>query len=218
MFSNTVQEDQVTFTKRKQQASNIIVNALRDLALRIVRAITGNPKDMLIKLDARYDSKSTASKISRMSELVSDRYKSLREDVAKHIDRLSGIIVQLRLMDTNLEDSVAVEILIWSIQVPELASETASIKKISERDLKREDVSARLVEEVADLPNIPGNSFKANAASVHCQICLRTSHPTEKCFLNPINPDSKLQLPNGTVQQILKPSKGKQDKGKKRVR
>lgn len=111
-------------------------------------------------------------------------------------------------MDTNLEDSVAVGVLISSIQVPELDPETASIKAISERDLKWEDLHARLIEEVADLRHIPGNSFKANAASVHCQICLRSLHPTEKCFLNPMSPDNKLQLPHGTVQQILKPLKG----------
>lgn len=92
VFGNTVQEDQVKSTKRKQQASNIIGNALRDPALRILRSFIGNPKDTLIKLDVRYDSKSTVFKISRMSEVVSDRYASLRKNVSKHIDRLLRII------------------------------------------------------------------------------------------------------------------------------
>lgn len=136
VFGNIFPEDQVKFTERKQQASNIILNALSDPALRVVRSVGENPRDMLVNLNATYDMESTASKISRMSEMVSVRYTSLRYDIAKHINRLSGIIEKLRSMGTNLQDSVVIGILISSIQMTELALVTASVKTISERDLK----------------------------------------------------------------------------------
>lgn len=214
VFGDIVLEDQVTFTGRKRQANKIIMNALMDPAFRVLSSIFGNPKEMLVKLDARYHVKFTASKISRMSELVTVWYKSLCDDVARHIDVLLGIIEQLRLTKNSLENFVAIRTFISSIQVLILAAVTASIKAISERDLKWEDVSARLIEEVINLRYLPGSSFKANSASLHCQVCLHTLHSTEKCFLSTKNPDSKLQLPNGTMQQVLIPPKWKQDKGK----
>lgn len=53
VFGNTVAEDQLKFTERKQQARKNFVNALNDLALRVVRPFIGNCKDMLVKLDVR---------------------------------------------------------------------------------------------------------------------------------------------------------------------
>lgn len=92
VFGNTAPENQVKFTERKLQASNIVVNALSDPSLWVVRSVIGNLKEMLVKLNAKYDSKSTASKISRMSELVSIRYTNLRVDIARRVDRLFGTI------------------------------------------------------------------------------------------------------------------------------
>lgn len=51
-------------TEKKEEASNIIVSAMSGQALRVVRPVIGNAEEMLEKLDDRYDSKSTASKIS----------------------------------------------------------------------------------------------------------------------------------------------------------
>jgi len=81
-----------------EQASNIIVSALGDHALRVVRAVIGDPKAMMDKLDARYSSKSVASRISKFSELVSVRFSSIKSDMAKHIDHLAGLIEELRGM------------------------------------------------------------------------------------------------------------------------
>lgn len=75
-----------------QQASNIIVSTLGDHALRVVRAVIGSPKAMMKKLDDRFDSKTIASRISKMSELVSIRYTTLRDDIDKHIDKLAGLM------------------------------------------------------------------------------------------------------------------------------
>ena len=55
--------DDDEFKKKQRQASNIIVTALSDAPLRIVRKLIGSPHKMLAKLYARSDSNSTASKI-----------------------------------------------------------------------------------------------------------------------------------------------------------
>lgn len=92
VFENTAPENEVKLTERKFQASNIAVNTISDPALRVVRSELENPEKMLVKLNARYDSKSTASKIFRMSEVVSVRYTNLRHDVAKPFQRLFGVM------------------------------------------------------------------------------------------------------------------------------
>lgn len=48
---------------RRLHSSNIIVSAFSDAPLRVVRNVIGEPVEMMEKLDVRYDSKSTASKI-----------------------------------------------------------------------------------------------------------------------------------------------------------
>lgn len=55
----------------KRQASNILVVALSDQSIWVVQIYIGNPKDIMEKLDTRYDSKSTASKIEKVSEIAS---------------------------------------------------------------------------------------------------------------------------------------------------
>lgn len=103
--------------EEKLHASNIIVSTLSDQALRVVRSDIGEPIDMLSKLDARYDSRSTATRIAMMPELVSARYISLREDMSAHVDQMAALIEQLRAMGTTFEDALAVGILVASIHV-----------------------------------------------------------------------------------------------------
>lgn len=62
------------FTEKMETASNIIISVLGDHALRVVLSDVGDPRKMMDRLDARYDSKSTAKKISKICELVSLRY------------------------------------------------------------------------------------------------------------------------------------------------
>jgi len=49
------------FAQERVQASGIIVTACGDHALRVVKTIKGKPVEMMERLDARYDSKTTAS-------------------------------------------------------------------------------------------------------------------------------------------------------------
>lgn len=116
-------------------------------------------------------------------------------------------------MEPNLKNATATGILILNIKVLELAPLTSAIMKVSVRGLSWADVSARLIEEVADLRCVSDSNFKADTAGLKCQICLRTSYSMKKCFLNPTNPYKKLQLLTRTVQQILTPPKRRTDKG-----
>lgn len=61
----TVTDDQL------EQGSNINIYALGDHALPVVCSVIGNPRALMKKLDQRYDSKSTANRISKMVELIS---------------------------------------------------------------------------------------------------------------------------------------------------
>ena len=184
-----------------QQASNIIVSALGDHALRVVRTVIGKPKEMMEKLYARYDSKTIASRISKMSELVSIRYNSLREDIDKHIDKLAGIIEQLRSMGSTFDDALAIGILVASISVPELMPATAAIKTLADRDIKWEDISSRLIEEVKNLKS-SNRTPRANLANSSCAICGKNNHSTNRCFLNPMNPQNKLNLKSDVAEKI----------------
>lgn len=183
-----------------QQASNIIVSALGDHALRVVRTVIGNPKEMMEKLDARYDSKTIASRISKMSELVSIRYNSIREDMDKHIDKLAGIIEQLRSMGSTFDDALAIGILVASITVSELMPATAAIKTLADKDIKWEEVSSRLIEEVKNIKS-SNRTPRANSANSTCAICGKNNHSTNRCFLNPMNPHNKLDLKNGVAEK-----------------
>ena len=107
-------------TEHYLQASNIIVVALGDHALRVVRSVIGDPKQMMVKLNERYDSQTVASRISKMSELVSIRYTSLKEDIDKHIDRMAGLIENLRSMGSTFDDTLSIGILVASIDVADL--------------------------------------------------------------------------------------------------
>lgn len=100
-------------------------------ALRVVRTVIGNPKQMMSKLDVRYDSKTISSRISKMSELVSVRYSTVKDDIDKHIDKMAGIIEPLRSMGSTFEDALAIEILVASITATERMPTTAAIKTIS---------------------------------------------------------------------------------------
>lgn len=212
VFDSTALEGQAKFTEQKQQAGNSVVNALSDHVFRVLRTVIGIPKNMLVNLDDGYESKSIASRISQMPKLISVQHTSLREDVNKHTDLLSGSFEHFCSIGASPRDSVAIRNLNSFSKIPELAPVTASIKKLSELELKCRDVSTRLAEEVANLLYAPIGSFRATTASVACQICLRLSHATKKCFLNQLNRYNQLQPPNETVKQILTPEKRRTDR------
>lgn len=193
---DTAESDIATFKAHQMQASNIMVGALSDHPLRVVRTVIGKPYQMLAKLDARYDSKSTSSKISKMSDLVSMRYSTLKEDISKHIDRMRATTEQLANMGTIVQEPLAIGILVASIDVTALRPVTAAIKTLAERDLTWDTVTERLIEEAKSAKADLGGGTRATVANSTCQICDGGSHSTAECFENPRNPANKLSLEN----------------------
>lgn len=151
--------------EKKRKACAIIVRALSDGALRVVRDVVNDPVQMLAKLDDRYDNNSTASKISKMSELVSTVYKIPSKDIRKHIDKLAGLVAQLKAMKTNLDDTLAVGIMLASIQVPALAPVVAAIKTLADDQVTWDDVATRLIEEWREIPRATPVSQSAYTAA-----------------------------------------------------
>lgn len=150
-----------------------------DHASRLIRTVIGDPAKMTKKLDDSYDYKSTASKIYKISELVSIRYTSLLEDLSKHIDRLAGLVEQLRGMFTVLYDSLAIGILVVSIEVSQLFPATAAINTLGDADLNCKDVSSGLIKEMNTLRgNFVSSTDRAAAASHVCVICSKQAHRT----------------------------------------
>ena len=98
-------------------------------------------------------------------------------------------------------------ILVASIQVPELAPVTASIKTLSDDRITWHSVTSRLIEETKSLSITPKLEARSNAAlsedRTPCQICKKSSHRTEICYLNPLGINSKLDLPDDTISNIM---------------
>ena len=108
VFDDSVDKNDPKVVEKLEEASNIIVRALSDHALRVVRSVIYDPAAMMAKLDDRYDSKTTASKITKMVELVSVRY------MPRHVDKIAALVEQLRSIGTTFDDPLVIGITIAS--------------------------------------------------------------------------------------------------------
>lgn len=70
-----------------------------------------------------------------MCKLVSLMCTSLGDDMDKHIDKLDGIVEQIRTMGTSFDQSLAIGILVASIDVPERNPSTTVIKTLTDKDV-----------------------------------------------------------------------------------
>lgn len=212
------------YKKKQKLASSIMVMALSDPALRIVHSVKHDPVKMIELLDARYASKTAASKITKMSDLITMKFTSLRSDLPMHIDQMRATIEQLKAMSVTIEDSFAVTILVASIEVAALRPATTAIKTLAEDDLKWDTVAERLTEEAKGLKEV--RSTEVSLAAVPrdgCQICGKENHPTSKCFLNPmyahnrlgLDADKQREIEERSVQTARTDRKGK---GKKKTK
>ena len=182
------------FAQECLKVSGIIVAALGDSALRLVKSVRGKPTEMLEKLDARFDSKTTASKITKMVDLVSIRYTNPRSDITKHIDRMGSIVEQLQAMQASMDESLKVGILIASIEVPEMRAVVAAIKTLADQDVKWDTVAERLIEEWRGLKKTirTGESSATAKGKRECDFCSRPGHTADNCWINPANPHNRL--------------------------
>lgn len=165
---------------RRKKAKAIIVTALGDSALRVVRGVTDNPALMLAKLEERFNSKSTAAQISKMAELVSLHYTDRKDDISTHIDRMAALIEKLKGMGLSIGDTMAIGILVASIKVVKLAPVVAAIKTIPSADMKWDTVATRLIEDWKDLPEKKEEA--TFLAHIKCNFCGRNGHTETSCY------------------------------------
>lgn len=177
--SAAADSDPAKTQERLAKASAIIVSTLGDKALCVVRHVIEDPAQMMTKLDERYNSKTLAAKISKMSELVSVHYTDRSKDISTHIDRLDSLVSQIKGMRIPFDDTMAIGILIASIKVTRLAPVVAAIKTIPDKDITWDAVAARLIEDWKDLPKIQEEtSFTARRT---CGFCGRSGHTDKFC-------------------------------------
>lgn len=168
---------------QRRKDSSLIISALDDQALRVVHKLHGDPVKMMTKLDERYDSKTMASKISKMTELLSLQYTSPSKDVARHIDRLAGLIDQVRAIEISIDDTLAVGILILSIKTAAFCPVVAAFTTISESDLTWDSVSQRLIEECNEGSMTDSKEEILYIAHVRCGHCRRRGRTKENFWL-----------------------------------
>ena len=168
-----------TAADRRKKAKAIIVTSLGNTALRVVQGVSDNPALMLAKLDERFNSKSTAAQISKMAELVSMHYTERKDDISTHIDRMAALIEKLKGMGLAMSDTMAIGILVASINVSKLSPVVAAIKTVPSADMKWDTVATRLIEDWKDLP--VKKEEATFSARIKCDFCGRNGHVEINC-------------------------------------
>ena len=211
------------FAMDQKKASNIVVAALSDKALRVVRSCIGQPNEMLRRLDERYDSKSAATCVTKMTELINLRYDSIKKSMGTHIDQMAATLEQLEGMKTPIPDELSIALLIASIQVPELTAVAAAVKTMSDDSMTWEKVTARLLEEQYSFKGKQKQFERAAPSQNHCELCKKKGHSIKNCWLNPKNPRNRLDIseegkdPKPSHEKAA-PANEKRDKSKKKKR
>lgn len=126
-----------------RKTADIILNGFGVLALLFVRTIIGKLAAMLIKLDSWYETKSAASRIAKLWELFSTRYRSLNEYMLVHVACLDGLVAHLKSMGRTPEDHLAFDISGASIDVTGLLPVIRSAKTFSISNIKWKNVASR---------------------------------------------------------------------------
>lgn len=89
------------FEKQQKDESSSIVTALNNDALIVVRSLISEPVEIIKKLHARFNSHTTASEISKMSELFPLHYRKVHADMPKHIEKMAELLERLRRMSAS---------------------------------------------------------------------------------------------------------------------
>lgn len=134
---------------------------------------------MLAKLDDRFNSKSTATQISKMAELVSLHYTDRKGDISTHIDRMAALVEKLKSVGLDMGDTMDIGILVASIKVSKLAPVVAAINTVPPANMKWDTVATRLIEDWKDLAVVKDEaSFFAHLKS---DFCGRNGHAEKNC-------------------------------------
>lgn len=155
MEENNPHEEVIAEYKKFQlnckNASNLILRSLTKRVLRIVLPCFGNPFKTVGELDERYNSRSTATKITTMSDLVLTNFTSVNEDIGLYIDKIARRIDDLANVETFLPKEVRIMLFLPSIEAPELQAVIAAIKTLADDKADWEVVLSYLLEEYRDI-------------------------------------------------------------------
>lgn len=115
------------------------------------------------------------------------------------------------LTGTILKDSLFIGIVLASVDSIHLQPRTTAINTLMEVDMTWEDVMSRLIEKVKTLRGDPKSRQKSSSAvSEGCSLCGKKGHDISACFLNLINPDSRLGL---SAENLGKVGNGRHSNG-----
>lgn len=134
------------FEQQKLKVSGFTVLAFTNSALSVVKSVKGEQASMLTKLDARFDLRTTPSKIFKMGELVSLCITSPRSHITKHIKYRAIIAELLEAMQASIEEYFKVKILIAFIGVDEMSPVIAAFETLTSDDVKWDNFAERLFE------------------------------------------------------------------------
>lgn len=128
---------------------------------------------------------------------------------------MAAITEHLRKIKTIFEDALVIEIFVTSSFVEPLRPATAVFKTLSDKNLKWEDVTARLIEVIKALKTEKESVTSAQSWEVDtCRNFIKQGHDTDHFYRNALNSNKKLNLPSGSKSEesrksLLKKSKGR---------
>lgn len=185
-----------------KQATNILVSASGDHALRVVRSGIGQLREMLVKMDACYDFKSTVARYLRWSSSYQQSNRNCRRICSRipiSSPAWSSNWVQW-ILNCPIRSRVVSS---WHrSRSTRRKSLTASIKTLAD-DQNWEEVASRLVEKWTSLRHDYRSSERSSAVHDCCGFCGKFNHKTESCFLNPTFLEKKLGSDDGVVHTIV---------------
>lgn len=98
----------LVFEEYLEQASNINALDLGKDALPVFLYVMGYPDQIISKLNPNYNYNFTADLFSNMEEPISAGFTNLHDDISIHSDLLAGLMSQLKVMYTHLDDPLVI--------------------------------------------------------------------------------------------------------------
>lgn len=173
----------------------LLVMCLGPKALRTVAAEKKNPFRMYKKLEERYATRTPASRVQLQTQLHQMKYDS-GKSMSEYIDGLESIFNQLNSMDSPVDPSMQVAILLASfgtVDETPYGPVISALQTMTDERLTWEAASARLLQEYSTRIGVkPGSAeLSAHASSelralksmarVRCYGCKRFGHYKRDC-------------------------------------
>ena len=151
------------FKSRKCKAIHLLVNSLGDRVLKSLLRHIKDPHVMFTKLQTRYASKTTSTKMSLLSEALQLKL-STGSKITDHIAALELAFTKLTAAGHDVPELSQVCILLNSVSaVPEFEATVAAIKTMSENSTTWESVTTRLRDEAQHISSSTSTSSPSTA-------------------------------------------------------